>query len=391
MKFGKQIERRMRSAPPRYREKYLNYRDLKRIIKTIRDVDPGAQGSPAAPDPGQDQFGQLLRHQLDKINNFVELQWEVLNRELKIRLKGSPEALEMEALDRLAEDVVLLDDFVVTNHTGFRKITKKCDKKHATNFSAWFMPRVEVATFRQWDIDLLLLALGQLYERRRQPPAGPSSGQLPGEGAAEEVEVETYLVPPDKLMRVKVSLLKHLHVDAPSQGHGSPLTSSVVGRARHARVLSNGKGGLGQGSIRQSIGEVYFDGPGGELYADRLRSGNSMVGPSRDPMAFCCRWAGDAKSGTEVDFFVDLEDASGGTTVVPLKQRDLFAFATGSLQGGSEFEPLRAVQADIRARRLRPSVRATFRRSTFAGFGDLGGDGVAWTTVDEDLVFYNES
>ncbi|CAK0912147.1 unnamed protein product [Prorocentrum cordatum] len=264
------------------------------------------------------------------------------------------------------------------------------------------MPRVEVATFRQWDIDLLLLALGQLHERRRQQlrplgaggsPAGPSPEQLRREGDGDEAEtpaVETYLVPPDMLMRVKVSLLKHLQVDAPSQGHSPPPSSSVVGRARHVRVASDGRGGLGQGSIRQSTGEVYFDGPGGELCGERLPVGTSTAEPSRVPAAFCCRWVGDATGGTEVDFFVDVQGASGGTTAVPLKQRDLAAFATGSLQGRSESEPLHRVQAAIRERSLRPSVRATFRRSTFAAFGDPGSEVVAWTTVDEDLVFYDE-
>mmetsp|Transcript_68538 Transcript_68538/g.107144 ORF Transcript_68538/g.107144 Transcript_68538/m.107144 type:complete len:384 (+) Transcript_68538:106-1257(+) len=187
MKFGKELAK-LCVAHPRCKNFFLNYKELKRSLNNI-DKQHGDRtqaqrrslGGPrlSQEEEAQAQFKELLRHELEKINNFVELQYEVINGELKAWLRLTSEGRreieerDISKLDKLASDIATLDVFIQANFTGFQKIVKKCDKRCGTAYMSWFMPNVEAAPFRQWDLDVLKAQLDKLRSRQGGSSGGP--------------------------------------------------------------------------------------------------------------------------------------------------------------------------------------------------------------------------
>lgn len=384
MKYGKVVEA-LRAKYPRFRNFYLNYKELKRTIKNMKSVvTPGAEsvrslGVSAARD-GEASLADLLKTQLDKINNFVELQYEVLEGEARTRLRVDKEPREDE-LDELASSILDLDSFVQANFVGFRKITKKCDKKHNTCFSAWFMPRVEAASFTKTDFDMLLAQLGQLYARWRQFRSEPREQTVSG-----SID-ETFLVPQEALMATKIHLLKHLNA------------GMVVGEQPARRPSLGTQVRLG---LSEVVTQVYFDNTNGDQYAARHRRSGCPDQFHGGPL-FRCRWSGENKGGADVDVQLDILDVDGTAVQVSLKQRDMISFLAGKLDSKAALsagvaEPpdglekswavLQRVQTAISAGSLKPVVSATCRSCKYF----LGGtsSNAATAQVEQDCTFWDE-
>ncbi|CAJ1336051.1 unnamed protein product [Effrenium voratum] len=147
MKFGKEIRRHAESHV-RYRNFYLNYKELKRLIKS--------------PDPAKvARIRELLRHQLAKVDSFAQLQAETISGEARYMLQR--QYYKPGRLDTLLQDYIELFRFWNINQLGFRKICKKLDKKLQDGFSKWFLPMVESASFRSTHWDFAFRTLGQLH------------------------------------------------------------------------------------------------------------------------------------------------------------------------------------------------------------------------------------
>lgn len=245
MKFGKELAR-LCVAHPRYKNFFLNYKELKRSLNDM-DAQQSDRAQVQRRTPGgrrlsheeeaQAQFKELLRHELEKINNFVDLQYEVINGELKTWLRFSSDGLrelqgkDIEKLDKLATDIATLDVFVQANFTGFQKILKKCDKRYGTAYKSWFMPNVEAAPFMQWDLDVLKEQLEKL--RCRQ---GGSSGGPPP--LVPIIEAATPVVVPETTHANKTSVVE------------TPAASTVVASPSFFRRSLNGC--LGVLGLKQS-------------------------------------------------------------------------------------------------------------------------------------------
>lgn len=111
----------------------------------------------------------LLNNQLDKINDVVELQWEVIDNEL--RGQSRLPAPDKGSLQNLLDEVNLLKDFVAANTEAFREVIAEADRRCGTSLAVWFRPRVESAQFRQRDCDAVIKQVVRLLNTK--PQGGP--------------------------------------------------------------------------------------------------------------------------------------------------------------------------------------------------------------------------
>ncbi|KAI3693263.1 hypothetical protein L6452_33095 [Arctium lappa] len=133
MKFGKRLKQHVQETLPGWRNMYLNYKDLKKLVKLISECGK----SEAA-------FVYLLNNEIDKFNLFFMEQEEdfvIRHKELQQRIKrvkeGEPSSGEYEEeMSRIRKDIVdfhgemvLLVNYSNINYTGMAKILKKYDKR----------------------------------------------------------------------------------------------------------------------------------------------------------------------------------------------------------------------------------------------------------------------
>ncbi|CAH0488076.1 unnamed protein product [Peronospora farinosa] len=203
MKFGKQLEV---SANPEWRDNYVQYKRLKRLIKRVAfEVEKKQNKQLKLQQTIETHMGTtqvqvlvdethpLLKDVVDEIQDAKDQFWEVLETNLKLvndfyvskamkltRSVGEFEAiLEDEkistghvhsrprthsqgdrgfaALQEIYDTLVDLRTFVQINHSGFRKIVKKFDKTVKSHTQEAFMKRLTNERFyASNDIDKLL-------------------------------------------------------------------------------------------------------------------------------------------------------------------------------------------------------------------------------------------
>ncbi|KAJ9556583.1 hypothetical protein OSB04_011197 [Centaurea solstitialis] len=134
MKFGKRLKQHVQETLPGWRDMYLNYKDLKKLVKLISEYGK----SEAA-------FVYLLNNEIDKFNLFFMEQEEdfvIRHKELQQRIKRVKESEPSsqgeyeEEMSRIRKDIVdfhgemvLLVNYSNINYTGMAKILKKYDKR----------------------------------------------------------------------------------------------------------------------------------------------------------------------------------------------------------------------------------------------------------------------
>uniref|UniRef100_H3GS72 SPX domain-containing protein n=1 Tax=Phytophthora ramorum TaxID=164328 RepID=H3GS72_PHYRM len=203
MKFGKQLEI---SANPEWRDNYVQYKRLKRLIKRVafelekkqnkqqklqQKMDHSATGDVQL--QVVDETHPLLKAVVDEVQDAKDQFWEVLDANLKIvndfyvgkvvtlqHSVGEFEAMLADeqtatghvhtrsrthsqadhgfaALQEIYDTLVDLRTFVQINHSGFRKIVKKFDKTIKSCTQEAFMQRLSNERFySSGDIDDLL-------------------------------------------------------------------------------------------------------------------------------------------------------------------------------------------------------------------------------------------
>ncbi|XP_010316248.1 SPX domain-containing protein 4 isoform X2 [Solanum lycopersicum] len=148
MKFGKEFTTHLEETLPEWRDKYLCYKPLKKLLKNLPST---ADNLPdGADNPPQDWFVRILNEELDKFNDFyVDKEEEFIIRlqELKERIErvkeksGKDGALTKDS--EFSDDVmgirkdfvaihgemVLLKNYSSLNFAGLVKILKKFDKR----------------------------------------------------------------------------------------------------------------------------------------------------------------------------------------------------------------------------------------------------------------------
>lgn len=170
MKFGKEFGIHLEQTLPEWKDKYLCYKPLKKLLKnlppnpTVDDVDdhpqPSPNRNPTAVDPDgnlpphladiQHWFVRILNEELEKFNDFYvdkEEEFVIRFQELKQRIEQVKEksckngvfTSESEFSDEMMEirkdfvtihgEMVLLKNYSSLNFAGIIKILKKYDKR----------------------------------------------------------------------------------------------------------------------------------------------------------------------------------------------------------------------------------------------------------------------
>ncbi|PAN47468.1 hypothetical protein PAHAL_9G294000 [Panicum hallii] len=135
MKFGKRLKKQVEESLPEWRDKFLAYKRLKRLVRLVPSSPPPRRRAAEA------AFVRLLDGEVDRFNAFFLEQEEdfvIRHRELQEAVKkvvaGDREAaaevrrVRREVVD-LHGEMVLLLNYSAINYTGLAKILKKYDKR----------------------------------------------------------------------------------------------------------------------------------------------------------------------------------------------------------------------------------------------------------------------
>ncbi|XP_042463584.1 SPX domain-containing protein 3-like isoform X2 [Zingiber officinale] len=170
MKFGKKLRRQMEDTLPQWRDKFLSYKDLKKLVSLISATQPPCSKAEA-------HFIHFLDAEIDKFNTFfVEMEEEFIIHQ-KERIKrvaeiygvGGSQPLEekyeaemrkirMEIVNFHGE-MVLLVNYSSINYTvkltsisGLAKILKKYDKRTGGLLRSPFIEKVLKQPFFTTDL-----------------------------------------------------------------------------------------------------------------------------------------------------------------------------------------------------------------------------------------------
>ncbi|KAG0466710.1 hypothetical protein HPP92_017674 [Vanilla planifolia] len=159
MKFGKDFRIHLDGTLPEWRDKFLCYKPLKKLIKNLPpDGNVGAEGRPWV--GLEEWFVRILDEELEKFNEFYvdkEEEFVIRLQELKERIervrsrergafvsesKFSEEMLETrKAFVTIHGEMVLLKNYSSLNFAGLVKILKKYDKRTGGLLSLPFTSR----------------------------------------------------------------------------------------------------------------------------------------------------------------------------------------------------------------------------------------------------------
>ncbi|XP_006662319.2 LOW QUALITY PROTEIN: SPX domain-containing protein 3-like [Oryza brachyantha] len=142
MKFGKRLKKQVEESLPEWRDKFLEYKRLKKLVRLISSSGSGDGGR------GEAAFVRLLDGEVDRINAFFleqEEEFVIRQRELQETVekaaaggggggrRPAPDAAEMRRVRKeivdLHGEMVLLLNYSAVNYTGLAKILKKYDKR----------------------------------------------------------------------------------------------------------------------------------------------------------------------------------------------------------------------------------------------------------------------
>ncbi|XP_060169156.1 SPX domain-containing protein 3-like [Lycium barbarum] len=150
MKFGKRLKQQIEETLPGWGDKFLSYKDLKKLVKLISSCAPPMMSGSLEYGKAEAEFVYLLNNEIDKFNAFFMEQEEdfiIRHKELQQRIgrvidtwgpNGSQpsETDYKEELAKIRKDIVdfhgemvLLINYSNINYTGLAKILKKYDKR----------------------------------------------------------------------------------------------------------------------------------------------------------------------------------------------------------------------------------------------------------------------
>ncbi|XP_057981372.1 SPX domain-containing protein 3 [Malania oleifera] len=148
MKFGKRLKQQVDETLPEWRDKFLSYKDLKKLVRLISSAP--AVNRPPECGRADSEFMYLLNGEIEKFNAFFMEQEEdfiIRHKELQQRIQrvidtwrpNGTHPLETNytaEMGRIRKDIVnfhgemvLLESYSNINYTGLAKILKKYDKR----------------------------------------------------------------------------------------------------------------------------------------------------------------------------------------------------------------------------------------------------------------------
>ncbi|KAJ4727181.1 SPX domain-containing protein [Melia azedarach] len=149
MKFGKRLQQQIQETLPGWRDKFLSYKRLKKLVRLISSAPPLLNGSLDFV-KAEAEFVYLLNSEIDKFNAFFmekEEDFIIKNKEMQQRIQRvidiwgpngrQPSELNYKGgMAKIRKDIinfhgemVLLVNYSNINYTGLAKILKKYDKR----------------------------------------------------------------------------------------------------------------------------------------------------------------------------------------------------------------------------------------------------------------------
>ncbi|KAK3435113.1 SPX domain-containing protein 3 [Eucalyptus grandis] len=215
MKFGKRLKQQIQETLPGWCDKFLSYKELKKLVRLISSA-PTRLGGQAGAEYGkaEAEFMYLLHGEIEKFNSFFvekEEDFIIRHRELQQRIqkvirtwgeKGShpSEKLYKEEMTKIRKDIVdfhgemvLLMNYSNINYTGLAKILKKYDKQTGGLLRLPFIQKVLEQPFFTTDLVSKLIkecestidAVFPMEVHEMARPDGEAAGvsdSVPGEG-----------------------------------------------------------------------------------------------------------------------------------------------------------------------------------------------------------------
>ncbi|KAK6927576.1 SPX domain [Dillenia turbinata] len=164
MKFWKYLNSLIEETLPDWRDKFLSYKDLKKLIyaedgereNKRQKLDPYSVEVPKE----VNDFVKLLEDEIDKFNAFVfekEEGYVIALKELQDRLAKSTDSTEelMKVGKEIADlhgEMVLLENYSALNYTGLVKILKKYEKRTGAVLRLPFIQKVLQQPFFSMDL-----------------------------------------------------------------------------------------------------------------------------------------------------------------------------------------------------------------------------------------------
>ncbi|KAI3444729.1 hypothetical protein Pfo_001394 [Paulownia fortunei] len=149
MKFGKRLKQQIEQSLPDWRDNFLSYKELKKLVRLISSAPPMLNGS-LDYGKAEAEFMYLLNNEIEKFNAFFMEQEEdfvIRHKELPQRIQkvvdrwgpNGTQPSEVEYKEEMAKirkeivnfhgEMVLLMNYSNINYTGLAKILKKYDKR----------------------------------------------------------------------------------------------------------------------------------------------------------------------------------------------------------------------------------------------------------------------
>ncbi|XP_073026285.1 SPX domain-containing protein 3-like [Primulina eburnea] len=193
MKFGKRLKQQIEQSLPGWRDYFLSYKDLKKLVRLISSASPPLECGKA-----EAEFVCLLNDEIDKFNSFFMEQEEdfiIHHKELQQRIEkvmeNGNEKDYKEELAKIRKDIVnfhgemvLLMNYSNINYTGLAKILKKYDKRTGGVLRLPFIQKVLEQPFFTTDLISKLIKECENTLDSVFPPSVSDAGTLRGEKEA---------------------------------------------------------------------------------------------------------------------------------------------------------------------------------------------------------------
>ncbi|XP_023004355.1 SPX domain-containing protein 3 [Cucurbita maxima] len=202
MKFGKRLKQQIEDTLPDWRDKFLLYKDLKKLVRVIsRSADANVHFD--ADIDVEVKFVYLLNSEIDKFNSFFMEQEEdfvIRHRELRERIDrvlkswgrdGSGReyhsVVEMgnirEDIVNLHGEMVLLVNYSNVNYIGLGKILKKYDKRTGGLLRVSFIEKILEQPFYKTDSISKMIkecesSIDAVFPARREAEEGMKKGKV---------------------------------------------------------------------------------------------------------------------------------------------------------------------------------------------------------------------
>ncbi|KAF9426120.1 vacuolar transporter chaperone [Podila epigama] len=381
MKFGQHLSE---SIQPEWSFNYISYDELKSVLKTRTERQIWTETD-------EGYFVELLERELEKVHSFQNVKIGEVHRKLtyyhlksqEFKKNGAQEetwrALELEMYQLVAE-IDVLAKYTRLNYTGFLKIVKKHDKRTGWLLKSIFHVRLNTKPFHKENYDGVIVRLSSIFHvvaARGQKLKGDDQFAN-WDSSAFVRDTTKYWVHPDNITEVKLIIMKHLPV-----------------------LLFNTKKEYEDND--SAISSVYVDNDEFECYQGRLEKTDMA-------QAIRIRWYGPTPTDNGQCFLerkVHREKWTGEQSVkerFPIKTKYINPYLTGEYTMDVKFAKLRArgqksvkdvelmqklandVQTSIVGKKMRPAIRAFYRRTAF----QLHNDARVRISLDTELALIRE-